>query len=316
MGFLAQLGTGIAGLAGAFDPNKPQTRVLSREVGDYLGQQPAIYKSREQWLPQYAGLANKVLGSSYLGRPADSLMDLYGQAAPQMNQAYAAANPQQWATMGTLLDQSLGDLRLGGELGPSDRARLQQQYAREASRRGFGYSPVDAATSTMGFWLAGENLKAQRAGRAGQAVSIYGQFSPQAALISSILGQAGQTLPYAQQSFGEPFNPYVSDLYNTNLGAQWEYEKLLNAIRTQSAMNTAQGGAGLLSAAGFCWIAREVFGMTDPRWLEFRVWLLTQANPALRIAYFVFGRAIARFIRNKPRLKAAIRRWMERKIKS
>ena len=65
-----------------------------------------------------------------------------------------------------------------------------------------------------------------------------------------------------------------------------------------------------------CWVAREVYGENNPRWLAFREWLVNEAPPWFRKLYFKYGPQFADFIKGKPRLKAKIKAWMETKIDS
>jgi polysaccharide export outer membrane protein len=66
------------------------------------------------------------------------------------------------------------------------------------------------------------------------------------------------------------------------------------------------GGAG-----GFCWVAREVYGAENPKWLLFRAWLLTEAPVWLRDAYGTHGEAFATWIHDKPVMKAIVRTMMD-----
>ncbi|MEX0687873.1 MAG: hypothetical protein WD072_04305, partial [Pirellulales bacterium] len=70
------------------------------------------------------------------------------------------------------------------------------------------------------------------------------------------------------------------------------------------------GGAG----GGFCWVAREVYGANDPRWLVFRDWLTHDAPPWLLAAYTNHGELFAAWIRDKPAVKAGLRLAMDRVI--
>jgi len=65
---------------------------------------------------------------------------------------------------------------------------------------------------------------------------------------------------------------------------------------------------------GACWVAREVYGVENPRWLLFRAWLLTQAPDWLRETYLAHGEEFAAWIHDKPVLKAGIRMLMEAAI--
>ena len=74
----------------------------------------------------------------------------------------------------------------------------------------------------------------------------------------------------------------------------------------------ASGGATLFS--GFCWVAREVYGAHNPAWLDFRQWMFSSAPRWFFKLYLAFGERFANFIKDKPRLKARIRMWMDSKI--
>lgn len=80
----------------------------------------------------------------------------------------------------------------------------------------------------------------------------------------------------------------------------------------------AGGGGGGASAAGilgaFCWVAREVYGPTNHRWVMFRSWLNHDAPNWLYRLYATFGYRYSRFISDKPMLKAATRWLMDQAI--
>ena len=65
---------------------------------------------------------------------------------------------------------------------------------------------------------------------------------------------------------------------------------------------------------GACWVAREVYGVHNPRWLLFRAWLMTQAPGWLRDTYLAHGEQFAAWIHDKPVLKAGVRMLMEAAI--
>jgi len=62
---------------------------------------------------------------------------------------------------------------------------------------------------------------------------------------------------------------------------------------------------------GFCWVAREVYGVHNPQWLLFRAWLLTDAPAWLRDAYGAYGPEVAAWIHDKPVVKAALKGLMD-----
>jgi hypothetical protein len=85
----------------------------------------------------------------------------------------------------------------------------------------------------------------------------------------------------------------------------------------------AQGGGGLGGGAGgggggggnpFCWVAREIYGVHDPRWLAFREWLTWDAPDQLRDAYAEHGEAFSGWLHDRPVAKAVIRLAMDQAI--
>jgi hypothetical protein len=67
------------------------------------------------------------------------------------------------------------------------------------------------------------------------------------------------------------------------------------------------GGMG----QGFCWIAREVYGVHDPRWLAFREWMENDAPLTLQCGYAMYGEAVAGWLCDRPLAKAAVRPLMD-----
>lgn len=126
-------------------------------------------------------------------------------------------------------------------------------------------------------------------------------------------GTAGAGI--GMQQLGGPalFNPessYANNIYGGNQQAQ-------NAANIASAQNKTAMITGAMSMAGGmmgCWVAREVYGNDNPEWRRFRTWLLTRAPRWFHNLYMKYGAQFAAFISNKPRLKATIRKWMDRRI--
>jgi hypothetical protein len=74
----------------------------------------------------------------------------------------------------------------------------------------------------------------------------------------------------------------------------------------------ALGGAGIIAA---CWVAREVYGVENMDWVRFRGWLFNKAPTWFCALYIKHGERFAEWLRDKPRIKAVIRRWMDARIK-
>ena len=88
-------------------------------------------------------------------------------------------------------------------------------------------------------------------------------------------------------------------------------------VASQNA-KTAAGSAvgGLIGTLGsafisakFCWVGREVYGKSDPRWFIFRMWVRHEAPAWFRDIYGKHGKAYAKFISDKPPLK-----WVTKKL--
>lgn len=101
--------------------------------------------------------------------------------------------------------------------------------------------------------------------------------------------------------------------YAAGLGAQ---QAALNAnasnANTATGVGAATTGASLavLAVAAFCWTAREAFGIEDPRWKRFRVWLLCFGPGFARKLYIRHGRRAARWLHAHEWLKPAVRALM------
>jgi hypothetical protein len=70
------------------------------------------------------------------------------------------------------------------------------------------------------------------------------------------------------------------------------------------------GGMGGGMGGGFCWVAREVYGVHDPRWLVFRQWMIWQAPGWMQDLYRVHGEDFATWLQHRPVAKAALRLGM------
>ena len=79
-------------------------------------------------------------------------------------------------------------------------------------------------------------------------------------------------------------------------------------------MGQQGGGMGQQGGGGFCWVAREVYGHSNPKWLVFRHWLQTQAPRWLHDLYGAHGEAFAAWLHDKPAAKSAVRMLMDHAI--
>ena len=143
----------------------------------------------------------------------------------------------------------------------------------------------------------------------------------------SVFGQAG----YGLNSGPQYLNPESGLGYISNMAANqanmYAANVAADASRSSGLMSGLGAlGGGLLSGAGaaasgggtlfggFCWVAREVYGPTNPAWMQFREWMFTESPQWFFELYRKYGERFASWISDKPRLKGIIRKWMDSKI--
>jgi hypothetical protein len=204
-------------------------------------------------------------------------------------------------------------------------ATINQGQAQQAAQFGVG-AQMDAERLN-------ESLRQQGLGNYISAVGNLAQIEEQHTLdpFQAILGRAGGgSLQAGQGVFGQAgyglnsgpqyLNPEAGLGYISNMAANQAnmYAAQLSADATRDAgmMNMFGniGGAGLGAAIKRCWVAREVYGPTNPAWLLFRNWLDTESPNWFRNLYIEYGERFAQWISNKPRIKSIIRKWMDSKI--
>ena len=233
--------------------------------------------------------------------------------APRAVEAFRAADPASTAIAERMSRRALGQLT------PEEERNIQQR-ARQAS----------LARGRIG---DSSSLAAEALGRS----DYTAQFAPQAFAMnrqlagdlgstllgrpSAAIGLGGQVLGQAQQGAAQPVGP---QLFDPNMGINLALQQRGQDVTFQGMMAQADAArsAGITSGLGSlaggiaaCWVAREVYGIENPKWLEFRYWMLNDAPSWFRNLYIKYGERIAKFISNKPRIKSIIRKWMNTKIK-
>jgi len=329
----------------------PDDRNYGQEMRQTLEAQidlaPELFRVESEYRPQYAQLDFDIasemtpqmldLYQNEIGPVLDE-MALESQASqreadisavedlgPRAAAAFRNMDPDQKRLMQLLNDQAYDQLNAGTSL-TAGQGREVEQAARAAQlSRGLGYGVGDAAQEAMAKGYAGEELMRRRQGFAQSMVgmnqatavdpfqAILGRPGQNPMQAQAVLGQAGTYNP------GQVFNPesaYAGSLYETNYNAD-------AAAKIASANNKAALiGAGIKAVGsigggmmGGCWVAREVYGVADPRWLLFRAWLFNRPESLLFKTYMRYGERFAAFIRNKPVIKRAIRFFMDRAIR-
>lgn len=117
--------------------------------------------------------------------------------------------------------------------------------------------------------------------------------------------------------------PSANSVYGAQSGAISQQNAFANQAALQNAQNrsglqqalfgalgNAAGAAmpGMGAAAGWCWVAAEIFGgWYAPKTIACRLWIATEAPKWFRDFYMEHGEKIAEFISDKPLLKLILR---------
>ena len=305
-------------------------RVL-REVMMGKDGQPGLLELYEQDVMPRLGQAEA--NARRVAREADiqDVEDLGVRAT----EAFRAANPEQAALMSELNRQAMSDLEAGASL-PPDLARQMEQQVRSAqASRGMGFGMADVGQEALVKGLQAEQLQRRRQAFAQQIAGMNAATAQDPFM--AILGRPGLTAGQAGmiagqgQSFnpGNVFNPesaYAGSLFANNYAGE------LNANIAAANNRTALAGAAIGAAGqtmgaageagsfaklfGGCWVAREVYGNDNPRWMMFRRWLFNIGPAWFRKLYMKHGERFAQWLSRNEWLKPAIRKFMDSKINS
>lgn len=318
------------------------------EAGNFMGtsklEQDMLERAKYQQAQTEVGL---------VGRFGNQLTESYrdqGDIRGALNQYKALGDKtsDHGGLRSSLVGMAKDELALGGQLTDRERRRVEQASRSASSARGRGrdFSAVMDevvandqlsrqrenerrlfASQVLG--LADSGLQQDRA-FAAQRVGLEQATSadPFMALTGRASGASvasGQSL-YGNAAAGISAGP---TLYNPHAGAEFIANQnaglnnfnaniyAANAQKDAAMFGSIMSLGGTLGSAAIsaCWVAREVYGVNNPKWMIFRHWMLFLSPFWFRSIYLTFGEMFAKFIRNKPRLKARIRAWMDTKIR-
>lgn len=92
------------------------------------------------------------------------------------------------------------------------------------------------------------------------------------------------------------------------------YAKPTLTRRDPLALIAATKSISQLIFSAPCWVARAVYGESNPRWLLFRDWLSFDAPAWLRRGYVRHGEGLAAVVRRSSLLRRVLRPLMDRAI--
>lgn len=276
-------GASALGQLGATEQNLALAQ--AGQLGQLGGQQQQLALQRAGQLGQLGATQQQLALSQ-----ADQLGDL------------ASAEQQQ------LMSRALGLGQLGSEAGRLQLAQGQTLSAAELAQRA---QQLEAAGQLAAL------------GTTGQTAALQGaQAQLAAGGLQRAQNQAG--LDINRQIFMEPEQDQLMRLQVLQQ-ALGMFPNPVSTTQTQTQNPGFLGTVGGLGQTGAqaalaysllsgCWVAREVYGFHNPRWLMFREWLFEDAPRWFRGLYLRHGAAFAEWIADKPRLKGIIRSFMDSRI--
>jgi len=286
---------------------KRRAQQSSREASVARGRgmdQSAVYGEMEARMAQELNKQDReiALGASLLGQQAEMRLNRLGKGANILGQA-EAMDAQRRAEQ--LQRQQFGANSLA-QVGVMEQRRRDHQLQQQK----LGSDLIARADQQL---LGAFGMNRTLAGDAGNV--ILGRPSASIALGGDILGQS-------QKAASGPMGPQLFD-FNAGINMALQQRGQDVTFQGMQAQADASRSAGMMSGLGSafgafdlpCWVAREVYGIENPKWLEFREWMLNDSPSWFRNTYIKYGERFAKFISNKPRVKSIIRKWMNTKIK-
>lgn len=318
------LATSIPGMAGGSTPSTP---AMGGKGGGtaVTPTYPGAPSARDAYVAHVQGEVGNTTQPATMTQPANP--NVYDQAAGAYNTALQGPNIGQF--MNPYTSEVIG--RTGMDM--ARQAQMQQNtLGAQASKAGaFGGSRHGVAEGTMmgDYGRAFGDMAAQQ--RQAGFNTALGAAQNQQGMMSQLAGQGfgfGQQLNAQQMGQGNQLQVMMQDLINAAKGQYGGFTGAPNQALTlplaalgasdmgqKTQTDTQQPGLFdyLTVAASIpCWVAREVYGVEDVRWVQFREWLLNDAPPWLRKAYLKHGPRVAQMVRRVPLLKRVLRPLMDR----
>jgi hypothetical protein len=244
----------------------------------------------------------------------------YTKLGSEFTRAHTAAAEADPLVAG-LRRSAMEDVALGSDMDPIE-LRKAQQLARMNRTGGFGQgSENDMMREALALLTHGDQLRGSRMQRATSVLQGTGGTGVDSFL--GITGRPSAAPGFAQNAFGQSMQESqysgVPKGYATDLLNQYQANKT-NAANNKSALIGA--GIGAIGSIGggamkmTCWVAREVFGADNPKWLQFRNWLLLDGPVWFMRLYVMHGPAWAAWLHEHPWAKPPVRLWMESRIRA
>jgi len=196
-----------------------------------------------------------------------------------------------------------------------------------------GLDPGAAAAVSIGnvnalqAYLANQQeLQAQQQNAKNSATgNLIGQLPGAISAVGGLFKGGSSTPSYSMPSFNTSlgslpsYTPSFSSPSIYANSAAMPVAGALPSFNYSSAFPTTTGQYGSVFTPQFtasspsfpCWIARAAYGICNPRWMEFRSWLIHDAPSIVRKAYIRFGPRIGDWLHRNPSFKPSVRFVMD-----
>ena len=275
------------------------------EIDKFYGQQQSQLGAQNALSGAFGSDQDAVMRATLMGDQGRTRAGAVGQG--YLNAFNSAA--QNWQT-----DQSRALQAAGMNQGANLQASGMNQ---NAALQAGGMNQNAGLQANQQRMQAGQGLM-----NAGQMSQSLGQ-SDANALYNAGAAQQGMGQQSLDLQYGDFLNQqnYPIDMVNLRTAAlSGNPYSVSQTVPQSSSKGSMMGGAGSLLSGGAqlaainCWVAREVYGVTDSRWLMFREWMFGRAPQWLAKLYLRHGEAFARWLRDKPAMKAGLRLAMDAAI--
>ena len=325
--------------------------MATTDSNQYLGEMQGALDAQGNILPQQAGMearlapmmtqaqlggygqyATGLLGQyNNLNLPTQQFQTQYAQGQVGMlgalgSQATGAAIGSLDANIrgiyNTFGQQAYSDLQYGSSLNEQETSQAQQAARASAQARGLQFSRQGNDLEILNTYQMGQKrlkerqataMSAYQMGANQQAFGAQNYLTPaynasQPFGLAGVFGSAQAGYGSLGQNFLNPESQYLANIRANRIQQE-------NAEKAAAAQKTAGMWAGIGSIAGAvitkCWVAREVYGSDNAKWVFFRDWLESEAPSWLDELYEQEGERFAKFISNKPILKNFVRKAMD-----
>jgi hypothetical protein len=226
-----------------YDPsvNKPG-QAIADIMESWLRYNPQIMAQNvaamQQYTPEFQAMVSRLLGQD--------ISDVTGMAPSLLKLQEAGERPQVTAMRNMLLDQTLGELSMGGRLTPQQELDLTEGVRSAQFARGMGPFKSDALRESVARSLEGMNLLAQRQNKAS---ALIGKENAEAPDPMSLVGKSTDSaLQLGSQTVNNPMLSFMGQNYwqEVQKGMQQaQYENTMSLalanLQNQQNQNNNQG---------------------------------------------------------------------------